>query len=301
MRIDTQSRNKMSDNLFMGAIYLFLTILLLVVLYPLVYIISASFSSPTAVGAGRVWLWPVDFTLVAYKAVFSYSQIMTGFANSLFYMSVGTVINLILTLLAAYPLSRSEFRGRGFFTGVFVFTMYFSGGLVPTYLLICNLNLVNTRAVMIIPVALSVWNMIICRTFLQSTIPEDLFQAAKLDGCSEFRLLLKVVLPLSKPVLAVLGLYYGVAHWNSYFNAMLYLTDKRLFPLQLVLRSILIMGQIDYTMTDVFDIEYLMQRMGLSQLLKYAVIVVASVPVMLIYPFAQKYFIKGMMIGSLKG
>jgi multiple sugar transport system permease protein/putative aldouronate transport system permease protein len=143
--------------------------------------------------------------------------------------------------------------------------------------------------------------MIICRTFLQSTIPEDLFQAAKLDGCSEFRLLLKVVLPLSKPVLAVLGLYYGVAHWNSYFNAMLYLTDKRLFPLQLVLRSILIMGQIDYTMTDVFDIEYLMQRMGLSQLLKYAVIVVASVPVMLIYPFAQKYFIKGMMIGSLKG
>ena len=287
------------DKLFMGVVYAFLTLILIVILYPLIYVVSASFSSASAVAAGKVYLLPVEPTLLGYEAVFQNAKIVSGFLNSIFYLVAGTALNVAMTMLAAYPLSRKEFHGRKIISGIFVFTMYFSGGLVPTYLLVKNLHLLDTRAAVIVPVAMSVWNVIIARTYLQSTIPDELFEAAELDGCSVIGFLFRIVLPLSAPILAVLTLYYGVGNWNSYFNAMIYLKSQNLYPLQLVLREILMLGKVDMTM--ITDVEALQRMQGLSSLLKYAVIVVASVPMMAIYPFVQKHFVKGIMIGSLKG
>lgn len=292
-------KESVGDRVFMTGVYVFLILVLIVMLYPLIYVVSASFSSPEAVANGKVFLFPVEPTLMGYEAVFQNQKIVTGFLNSVFYLVVGTTVNLIMTMLAAYPLSRKEFYGKKFITGIFVFTMYFSGGLVPSYLLMKNLNLLDTRAALIIPVAMSVWNVIIARTYLQSTIPDELFEAASLDGCSEIGFFLRIVLPLSKPIMAVLVLYYGVGHWNSYFNAMMYLNSPELQPLQIVLREILLLGNVDMTM--ITDAAALEQMQGLSNLLKYAVIVVASLPMMCIYPFVQKRFVKGVMVGSLKG
>ena len=283
----------------MAGIYVFLSAVLVIMLYPLIYVVSASFSSPDAVANGKVFLLPVDITTIGYEAVFQNQKIVTGFLNSVFYLVAGTALNLMMTMLAAYPLSRKEFYGKKLVTGIFVFTMYFSGGLVPSYLLMKNLGLLDTRAVLIIPVAMSVWNVIIARTYLQSTIPDELFEAASLDGCSEIGFFLRIVLLLSKPIMAVLVLYYGVGHWNSYFNAMIYLKSPDLQPLQIVLREILLLGNVDMTM--ITDAAALEKMQGLSNLLKYAVIVVASLPMMCIYPFVQKHFVKGVMIGSLKG
>ncbi|GHU90429.1 sugar ABC transporter permease [Spirochaetia bacterium] len=248
---------------------------------------------------GDVWLWPVRPTLRGYNAVFKNPKIMTGFANSFFYMIVGTTVNLLMTMLAAFPLTRREFRGRNIISVLMVFTMYFSGGMVPTYIVVKKLMLVDTRAAMIIPIALGVWNVILCRTYIQSTIPDTLYEAAKIDGCSPFHFLIKIVFPLSAPILAVLALYYGVGHWNAYFNALLYLNKTELAPLQIVLREILVLSKIDPVM--IADARELAAKQGLADLVKYAVIVVASVPVMLIYPFVQKYFVKGVMIGAIKG
>ena len=292
-------RESLGDRIFMVIVYIILTFCLVVVLYPLIYVVSASFSSSAAIRSGEVWLYPVDITLQGYEAVFSNHQIMTGFLNSFIYTFAGTAVNLVMTMLCAYPLSRKEFYGRGLINGIFVFTMYFGGGLVPTYMLINNLGLLNTRWVMIIPTAMSVWNVIIARTYLSSTIPDALFEAAELDGCSEFQFFIRIVIPLSAPIIAVLALYYGVGNWNAYFNAMIYLSDQDLFPLQVVLRSILILGDVD--MTQIQNVDAVAKKQGLADLLKYAVIVVASVPVMCIYPFVQKYFVKGVMIGSIKG
>ena len=283
----------------MAGIYVFLSAVLVIMLYPLIYVVSASFSSPDAVANGKVFLFPVDITTIGYEAVFQNQKIVTGFLNSVFYLVAGTALNLMMTMLAAYPLSRKEFYGKKLVTGIFVFTMYFSGGLVPSYLLMKNLGLLDTRAVLIIPVAMSVWNVIIARTYLQSTIPDELFEAASLDGCSEIGFFLRIVLPLSKPIMAVLVLYYGVGHWNSYFNAMIYLKSPDLQPLQIVLREILLLGNVDMTM--ITDAAALEKMQGLSNLLKYAVIVVASLPMMCIYPFVQKYFVKGVMVGAVKG
>ena len=287
------------DRAFIIANYILLAFVLMIVLYPIIYVVSASFSSPQAVIGGKVWLFPVEPTLMGYEAVFKNNQILVGFKNSFIYMVGGTCLNLIMTMLCAYPLSRKELVGRNVITGIFVFTMYFSGGLVPTYMLIQKLGLLNTRWAMIIPAAMSVWNMIIARTYLQNTIPDTLYEAAEIDGCSPIGFFWKVVMPLSKPILAVMVLYYGVAHWNTYFSAMIYLNNQDLFPLQLILRNILIMNNIDPTMMQ--DVEAMLQKQGLVDLLKYSVIVVASVPVLCIYPFVQKYFVKGVMIGALKG
>lgn len=292
-------KESLPDKIFIIGIYILLSLVLVAVLYPIIYVVSASFSSPSAVIGGKVWLLPVEPTLMGYQAVFKNNQIISGFVNSFIYMIVGTIINLIMTMLCAYPLAKKDLVGRNIITGIFVFTMYFSGGLIPSYMLVQKLGLLNTRWAMILPVALSVWNMIIARTYIQSTIPDSLYEAAEIDGCSPFGFFMKVVLPLSAPILAVLALYYGVGHWNTYFNAMIYLSDQDLFPLQLVLRSILIMNQVDPTMMQ--DVEAMMQKQGLVDLLKYSVIVVASVPVLCIYPFVQKYFVKGVMIGALKG
>lgn len=287
------------DKIFMILVYVFLSVCMVIILYPLIYIVSASFSDPQAVISGKVVLWPVDVTLKGYKAVFKNPKIITGFANSLFYMFAGTAVNLVMTMLCAYPLSRKEFTARHKVAALFVFTMYFSGGLVPSYMMVSKLNLINTRWAMIIPSAMSTYNMIIARTYMVNSIPDELYEAAQLDGCSPFRYLLKIIVPLSKPILAVLALYYGIAKWNNYFDAMLYLNQASQQPLTIVLREILIQNQIDPTMLT--DASALAKLQGMTELLKYAVIVVASVPVLMIYPFVQKYFVKGVAIGAVKG
>ena len=247
--MNTKFKNSSTgDKAFIILVYVLLSAVMLIVLYPLIYIVSASFSDPQAVVSGKVMLWPVDVTLRGYKAVFRNPKILTGFMNSFIYMGVGTVVNLIMTMLCAYPLSRKEFTARNKIAALFVFTMYFSGGLMPTYMIVNKLGLINTRWAMIIPSAMSTYNMIIARTYMVNSIPDELYEAAQIDGCSPFKYLLKVVVPLCKPILAVLTLYYGIAKWNNYFDAMLYINDASLQPLTIVLREILIQNQIDPTM-----------------------------------------------------
>lgn len=288
------------DRIFNYFNYFFLALITLTILYPLIFIVSASFSSTEAVSAGKVWLWPVDFSLKGYETIFNYHLIWTGYANSLFYTTVGTLINITLTILAAYPLSRSDFKGRNVFMFILFFTMLFNGGLIPTYLLVKDLGMLNTRWALMIPNAMSVFNVIIARTYFRTTIPKELLESAQLDGCSDFRFLKSIVLPLSGPIIAVITLFYAVGHWNSYFDALIYLRDQSLYPLQLVLQNILIQSQIGSDMIGSVDIETQQELIGLEQLLKYSLIVVASVPVLIMYPFVQKHFVKGVMIGALK-
>lgn len=291
-------RESVSDRLFIGILYVFLSLVLIVILFPLLHILSASFSSPSAVTSGKVWLWPVDFSFVGYKAVFQNSDILIGFGNSFFYTIVGTIVNVSFTVMLAYPLARRTFYGRGLIMILLVFTMFFDGGLIPNYLLVKSLGMVNTRWAMIIPGALAVFQVIIARTFFQS-IPEELAEASEMDGCSDMRFFLRIVLPLSKPIIAVLFLMYAVGHWNAYFNALIYLKDSKMFPLQIFLRNILILNSENSDMMT--NINGLLVQQGLKDLLKYSLIVVSSAPVLIIYPFVQKHFVKGVMIGSLKG
>jgi ABC-type sugar transport system, permease component len=295
----TKQRLNFNDRVFDLIINMFLLISFIIVLYPLIYILSASFSSPQAVVSGKVWLFPVKPTLLAYDAVFKNPNIMTGYMNSLIYAVLGTLVNILLTLLAAYPLSRKDFFGRNIFMGLFVFTMLFSGGLIPTYLVVYKLGFINTWWSMILPGAMSVWNVILVRTYIQNTIPEELFESAGLDGCSKYRVMWDIVTPLSGPIMAVIALYCMVGSWNSYYDALIYLTKRQLFPLQIVLRNILIINQIDPSM--IADVKELTRKQGMMNILKYSLIVVASAPLIIIYPFVQKYFVKGVMIGSLKG
>jgi putative aldouronate transport system permease protein len=298
LRHETHIRESFGDRLFLAGIYLILTIVLLIVLYPLVYIISSSFSSPLAVSSGRVWLWPVDFSLRGYEVTLGNPQILTGYANSLFYTVFGTLISVTLTVLLAYPLSRKSFFGRNILMVFLVFTMLFSGGLIPTYLVVKNLGMLDTRWAMLIPQAIAVWQVIITRTFFQASIPDELVEASELDGCSDLRFLWSVVLPLSKPIIAVLVLMYAIFQWNSYFDALIYLKSPELYPLQLVLRGILILNT---TTSGTMEASAMLERRQLADLLKYSLIVVASLPVLLIYPFVQRYFVKGMLIGAVKG
>ncbi|MDR2552003.1 MAG: carbohydrate ABC transporter permease [Treponema sp.] len=287
------------DKVFYAVNDILLLLALLVVLYPVIYIVSSSFSSGSAVSTGKVVLWPVDFSLEGYKTAFEYPQIVSGFRNTFFYMIAGTIINLVMTVLAAYPLSRPGMKGRGLIMFLFTFTMIFTGGLIPDYILMQRLGLVNTRWAMLLPGAIGVFNLIICRTFFQNNIPEELYESASIDGCSHPRFLTSVVLPLSKPILAVLTLYYAVGHWNAYFNAFIYLSDRNKFPLQIILREILVMNMIDPS--SVFDPELEASKYGLADLLKYALIVVSTVPFMVAYPFVAKHFVKGALSGAVKG
>jgi len=291
-------RDTRSDRVFVVCNYLALGLFLAAVLYPLIYIVSASLSDPVAVSSGEVWLWPVGLNTEGYNAIFDYGSIVSGFLNSVFYATVGTSINVALTLLAAYPLSRRDLYGRNGFMFLFVFTMLFSGGLIPTYLVVDALGLINTRWALILPTAMAVWNVIITRTFFQVTIPHELLEAARIDGCDDFRFFWRVVLPLSKPVIAVNALFYAVGHWNQFFNALIYLSDASLYPLQLVLREILVLNTLDPAQLDSAE---LLRRQELRELLKYSLIVIASIPPLLAYPFVQKHFVRGVMIGSLKG
>ncbi len=295
----TAIRESKGDRLFMFLIYLFLTLVLIAVAVPLIYIVSSSFSSPQAVTSGKVWLFPVDFTLDGYKAVFNNPQIGVGYLNSLFYTVVGTLINVTLTIMLAYPLAKKSLYGRNFFMVLLVITMMFEGGLIPYYLVVKNLHLLDTRWAMILPGALGVFQVIVARTFFQTTIPDELAEAAELDGCSDIRFIFSIVLPLSKPIIAVMTLMYAVGHWNAYFDALIFLRNPDLFPLQIILRNILILNSVDASMMA--DVSQMQAQQGLKDLLKYSLIVVASLPVLIIYPFVQKHFVKGVMIGSLKG
>lgn len=293
-------RDSSADRAFTIVNTSIVTLFFLAVAYPLIYVLSASFSSSIAVIQGRVWLWPVGFNLEGYKAVFRHELILSGYANSLFYMTAGTAVNVTLTLMAAYALSRKDFVDRNVFMALFVFTMMFNGGIIPTYLLVRSLGLIDTRAAMILPLAIGAWHVIIARTFFATTIPQELLEASRMDGCSDLRFLWSVVLPLSGPIIAVITLFYAVQHWNQFFQALLYLRDQGKYPLQLVLRDILVENAVAADMTGT-DVEGLIERQNRRELLKFSLIVVASVPLLIIYPFIQRYFVQGIMIGSIKG
>ena len=291
------------DKCYVIAVGIFLGIFTLLVLYPLIYVISCSFSDPNALVAGKVKLLPVQFSLVGYKAVFKTPEVFTGYRNSILYTVTGTVLSVLVAMMGAFPLTRKEFVDKGFFTGLFAVTMFIGGGLIPQYLLIKNLHLMNTMWALIMPTLFSAWSIIIARTFISSSIPEELYEAAAVDGCGYVRYFIRIVLPLSKAIMAVLALSYATGMWNSYFNAMIYLDDSSKYPLQIVLRNILVQNTINIediakSMSNLME---RMDRQNLAEALKYSLIVVSSIPLMLFYPFIQKYFIKGVMIGSIKG
>ena len=288
------------DKIYYGIVNLFLFLFFMAILLPLINVVASSFSEAKAVNQGKVLFWPVQFTTKGYKAVFEYRGIWRSYANTFLYTITGTAVNLAMTLMCAYPLARKDLPFKGPVVALFMFTMLFGGGTIPNYILIRNLHMMNTIWAMIIPGAISVYNMIIARTFIQNT-PSDLEEAAKIDGCSDVRYFFSIVLPLSKTVISVLGLYYAVAHWNDYFTAFLYLSDNEKMPLQITLRAILINNSFSADAAASIDEETLLNNQALQDLLKYSLIIVSSVPVLIIYPFVKKYFLKGVMLGAVKG
>lgn len=288
------------DKIYYGIVNLFLFLFFMAILLPLINVVASSFSEAKAVNQGKVLFWPVQFTTKGYKAVFEYKGIWRSYANTFLYTISGTAVNLAMTLMCAYPLARKDLPFKGPVVALFMFTMLFGGGTIPNYILIRNLHMMNTIWAMIIPGAISVYNMIIARTFIQN-IPADLEEAAKIDGCSDVRYFFSIVLPLSKTVISVLGLYYAVAHWNDYFTAFLYLSDNEKMPLQITLRAILINNSFSADAAASIDEETLLNNQALQDLLKYSLIIVSSVPVLIIYPFVKKYFLKGVMLGAVKG
>ncbi len=292
-----------SDVVFDGVIFVILTFILLIVAYPLYFIIISSFSSPDQVSAGKVIFYPIGFTLEGYKKVFENKQVITGFINSLIYTTVGTCVNLLLTIPTAYALSRRKFQGRKFVTIFYMITMFISGGMIPTYLVVQKLGLLDSMWALILPGSLSVYNMIVARTFFQQNISEELYEAAELDGCGHGRFFFSIALPLSKAIIAIMVLYYGVGHWNSYFSALLYMQTEDKYPLQLVLRSILVQNsaQLSQTITSAAQQEAMRKQQEAVELMKYSLIIISSIPVLILYPFIQKHFTKGVMIGSVKG
>ncbi|NLL71046.1 MAG: carbohydrate ABC transporter permease [Epulopiscium sp.] len=295
----TSIKRSKEDLIFDIINYTVLTLALFVVAYPLYFIVIASISDPDAVNNGLVWLLPVGITGEGYERIFQDSRIWLGYKNTFIYTIVGTLINITLTMMIAYPLSRKDFSGKKFLMIFLMITMYFNGGLIPTYLVVKDLHLNNSWWVMVILGAVSVYNVIIARTFLQNNIPEELYEAASIDGCSHFVFFIKMVLPLSKAIIAVLTLYYGIGHWNEFMRALIYLRDEKLYPLQIILRSILVQNMSQDPMMG--DVENAVEMARIGELIKYGVIIVASVPVLLLYPLLQKYFVQGVMIGSVKG
>lgn len=292
------ARETKGDIALLITLYVALALVSLAVLYPILYVISSSLSSPNAISAGKVVLLPVEFTTIGYERILQYKPLWMGFMNSTIYALGSGLLSTTLTLLAAYPLSRKNFIGKNAIMIYMAFTMFFGGGLIPYYLLLSKLNLIDTRWVMIIPGAVSVFHVIIARTFLQTNIPDELYDAATVDGCSHFRFFWSVVLPLSKPLIAVLFLFAAVGAWNSYFNALVFLRSQDLMPIQIVLRNILIQNQ-QFGSYGLVSVE--MQKLKMNDLLKFGMIVIGSLPLMIAYPFVQKHFVKGVLIGSIKG
>lgn len=295
--MSTNIRQTKSDVVFDIINVTLLIGVLIIILYPLIFVISASFSNSMAVMQGKVRLWPVGFNIEAYNTVFQNEKILTGYKNTIIYTVVGTAVNIAMTIAGAYPLSRKDFVGRNIIMMYITFTMFFGGGLIPSYIINKSLGLVNNFWVMILPGAVSVWNLIVMKSFFQNTIPVELQEAAFIDGCSNFNLLFKIVLPLSAPIIAVMVIFYGVGHWNAFFTALIYFKDAKRFPLQLVLREILIQND----MQDMTGDGTLLSQQILAESIKYSVIIVSSLPVLMLYPFLQKYFVKGVMVGAIKG
>ena len=291
------------DVIFDTVIFIILTLILFVVAYPLYWVIISSFSDPTAVSAGKVLLRPMGFTLKGYAEVFKNSQVMRGFFNSIVITVVGVCVNLAVTLPTAYALSRDNFSGKKPITIFYMITMFFGGGMIPTYLVVKNMQLLNTIWALVLPGCLSVYNMIVARTFFKSNISEELYEAGEIDGCTQSRFFFQIALPLSKAIIAIMVLYYGVGHWNSYFSALLYISDQDKYPLQLVLRNILITNQtaLSQTATTAAARAALQEQQQLIDVMKYSLIIISSVPVLIMYPLVQKHFVKGVMIGSVKG
>ncbi len=290
------------DRIVDALVWVISLLVLLTVLYPLIYILSSSFSEPNEVALGHVTLLPKGFTLEGYQKILDYSDIWIGYRNTLFYTVVGTLMNLACTLPAAYALSRRDMFGNGFFTALFAVTMFFSGGLIPTYLVYKQLGIVNTVWVMLLPGLVTMWNTVVCRTYFSTSIPWELQEASKIDGCGDIRLFASIILPLSAPIIAVMAMFYAVTHWNAYFNAMIYLSDKALYPLQLFLRSILLLDTMNELIgADAESQREILRMAQLKESMKYGIIVVSALPMLVMYPFFQKYFVKGVMVGAIKG
>ena len=285
------------DKVFQFILYFISGIMLLAVIYPLFFVIIASFSDPSAVAGGDVWILPKGFTLDGYKELFRHKEIWIGYKNTIVYTVVGTLVGLAVNISAAYSLSRKDLVGRKFFTMLFVFTMFFNGGLIPTFLTIKDFHLYDSFLVMVLPFSVSIFNIIVARTFFQNNIPSDLYDAARIDGCGNLYYFYKIVLPLSKAIIAVIGLWTAVGMWNSYFNALIYLKDSSRYPLQLILRNILITNNLQMSFGSG---EAMQVALRLSNLMRYSVIIVSTVPIMCFYPFVQKHFNQGVMIGAVK-
>ena len=294
-------RRSRADLVFDVCNYIFLGLVGLVILYPLYFVLIASISDPNAVNSGLVIWRPVGFSLEGYQKLFEDSRIWIGYRNTVFYTVAGTVLNVVVTLISAYPLSRKNLAGRKLFLFYFLFTMFFNGGLIPTYLQVSAMGLPNTLLVLVVLGTLNVYNLIIAKSFFENTIASDLQEAAEIDGCGSFRFFLSIALPLSKALIGVLVVYYAIGHWNEYFNALIYVSDKNLQPLQMVLREILIQNSSLQAAADESMLEELLKQERYANLIKYGIIVVASVPMLCVYPFVQKYFAKGVMLGSTKG
>ncbi|QNK58834.1 carbohydrate ABC transporter permease [Paenibacillus sp. PAMC21692] len=294
-----QAKSKPSDEkLFDIILYVIAAVIMVIVLYPLLFTVSASFSDPSKVLNGQVWLLPKGANIEAYANILKNDKIWSGYGNSILYTVVGTIINIVLTTLAAYPLSRPDLPLRNGIMVLITLTMFFGGGLIPVYLLVRDLGMVDTMWALIVPGAIATYNLIVMRTYFQSSIPWELQEAAHMDGCSNWRLLVSIILPLSKPILAVMVLFYAVGHWNSFFNALIYIRDEAKYPLQLVLREILLISQSAQIDGGSVGLE---KQILLAESIKFAVIIVSSLPVLIMYPFVQKHFVKGVMIGSIKG
>lgn len=289
-------RANIDEIVFEGIIIFILTITTLIVLYPIVLVVSSSFSDPLAVISNQVKLWPINPTLKMYKMVFNHPEIWGGYANTILYTVVGTAINVLFTALGAYPLSRKDLYGRNIVTALFVFTMFFGGGMIPSFLLIKQLQLYNTIWALLLPGAVSTWNLIIMRTFFQNTIPIELQESALIDGANDITVFIKIVLPLSAPIISVMVLFYGVGHWNSWLSALLYLSERTKYPLQIILREILIQSSTqDMSGGSISDQEMI------GEGIKYATMVIATLPILCLYPFLQRFFVKGVMVGAIKG
>ena len=299
MKMRKSNRQSAFDIGFDVVSTLLLIIALLIVLYPLYFVLIASISDANSISLGKVILLPKNIDFVGYRRILQDNRIMNGYVNSILYTVASTVIGTMTTILAGYSFSRTDLVGRKALMMVYVFTMYFSGGLIPTYLVVKDVGLLGSPWAVILMGAISVYNIIIARSFFSSSIPVDLYEAAQLDGCSNGRFFISIVVPLSKSIIAVIALYYAVAQWNGYFNALIYRSKQNQYPLQMVLREILLSSQ--SVQADVTDVDAIQEMQRIAATIKYGVIVVASLPMLMLYPFIQKYFVKGVMIGSVKG
>lgn len=294
-------RKVTQDIVFNAIVVLILLFLIVIMAYPIYFVLVASFSDPTYVNNGEMLLYPKGFTLLGYEKVFEESRVWIGYGNTLLYTVLGTALGVFFTMMAGFSLSRRELPFRNVIMGYFVFTMYFSGGLIPYYMVIKSMNLTNTRFLMVIISSIAVYNIIITRSFMLSNVAEELRDAARIDGCGDGRFFFQIVMPLSKAIAAVLVLYLAVTYWNSYFNPMIFLTDRSKYPLALYLREILLTVSTNAQASVTSDASAAAMLQKMSQVIKYGIIVVSTLPIICVYPFLQKYFVKGVMIGSVKG